>query len=91
MTEANERHDDTLTRSLDELKAIGRELGGRIKDASEDVKEAWEKLQPRIARADQIATEKTEEMGGEVQEAAASVIDDLKGQLQRLRNKIGPR
>ena len=87
MTEPT-KHDDPVQRGLDELKSIGREIGGRLKDASEDVKEAWHKLQPRIAKADQVVTEKTDELGDEVQSAATAVIDDLKGQLQKLRDKL---
>lgn len=80
--------DDPVQRGLDEIKAIGREIGGRLKDAGDDVKEAWEKLQPRIAKADEVVTEKTDELGSEVQTAATQVIDDLKSQLQKLRDRI---
>jgi hypothetical protein len=87
MTASNDRS-DPLHRSLDELKAIGRELGDRLQGAREDVKEAWRKLQPHIAKADQLATEKTEEMTSEVRQATTAVIDDLKVQLQKLRAKL---
>ena len=80
--------DDPVQRGLDELKTIGREIGGRLKDAGGDVKEAWEKLQPRIAKADEFTTKKTDELTVEVQTAATAVIDDLRGQLQKLRERL---
>lgn len=88
MTEPQTQDEDPIARGLDELKSIGRELGARLKDAGSDVKEAWEKLQPRIAKADQIATEKTGEMTDEVKHATTAVIDDIKGQLEKLRRKL---
>jgi hypothetical protein len=88
MSDGPTQSDDPIKRGLEELKTIGRELGSRIKDAGEDVKEAWEKLQPRIARADETATQKTEEMTSEVKHATAAVIDDIKEQLQKLRRKL---
>ncbi len=88
MTDGQAQGEDPIKRGIDELKSIGRELGSRLKDASGDVKEAWEKLQPRIAKADAVATEKTEEMTSEVKHATAAVIDDLKNQLHKLRAKL---
>lgn len=80
--------EDPVQRGLDELKSIGKEIGGRLKDAGEDVKDAWQKLQPRIAKADEFTTKKTDELTGEVQVAATAVIDDLKDQLQKLKEKL---
>jgi hypothetical protein len=88
MTDRQTPDEDPIQRGLDELKTIGRELGGRLKDAGEDVREAWQKLQPRIAQADELATEKTDEMTDEVKHATAAVIDDVKQQLQKLRRKL---
>jgi F0F1-type ATP synthase membrane subunit b/b' len=88
MSDGQTQSEDPIQRGLDELKTIGRELGGRLKDASEDVKQAWEKLQPRIAKADEAATQKTDEMTTEVKHATAAVIDDIKAQLQKLRRKL---
>lgn len=88
MTDRQTPDEDPIQRGLDELKTIGRELGSRLKDASGDVKEAWQKLQPRIAQADELATEKTGEMTEEVKHATAAVIDDVKEQLQKLRQKL---
>jgi ElaB/YqjD/DUF883 family membrane-anchored ribosome-binding protein len=87
MTASNDRS-DAIHRSLDELRAIGRELGDRLKGAGEDVKQAWQKLQPRIAKVDELATGKTEEMTSEVRQATTAVIDDLKEQLRKLRTKL---
>lgn len=80
--------DDPVQRGLDELKSIGKEIGSRLKDAGEDVKEAWQKLQPRIAKADEFTTRKTDELTEEVQTATTAVIDDLKNQLEKLRAKL---
>lgn len=88
MTDGQTQSEDPIRRGLDELKTIGRELGSRLKDAGGDVKDAWEKLQPHIAKADEVATQKTDEMTTEVKHATAAVIDDLKSQLQKLRAKL---
>ena len=82
------KNDDPVRRGLAELKSIGRDIGGRLKDAGDDVKEAWDKLQPHLAKADEIVTAKTGEIGDEVSTAATAVIDDLKSQLKSLRNKL---
>ena len=79
---------DIINRGLSELRALGSELEKAVRTASEEAKEGWRKLQPHIEKAEQIASEKASEVANEVGESAGQAINDLRDQLEKLRDRI---
>lgn len=70
-----------LEHSLTELKTmgeqVGQQLGGAAKEVSEDAKEAWKKLEPRLGEAEV-----------KLREATDDAVDQLKGMFGELKNSL---
>lgn len=79
---------ELLNRGLAELRALGTELEKAVKTASEEAKEGWEKLQPHLQRAEEVAATKANEVAQEVGESASEVLSDIHEKLEKLRQRI---
>ena len=58
--------------------------GEAVKGASDEAKEGWKKLQPRLKEAEKLASEKASGLAQEVGESAGEFIVDVKGKLEEL-------
>jgi ElaB/YqjD/DUF883 family membrane-anchored ribosome-binding protein len=90
---------DLISKGLEELEVLKAELERTVKTASEEAKEGWKKLRPRLEEAEKklrprleeaekIAAEKASHLAHEVGESAGAMITDLRGQLEKLRDRI---
>lgn len=90
---------DLISKGLEELKVLRNELEHTVKTASEEAKEGWhklrprleeaeKKLRPRLEEAEKIATERASHLAHEVGESAGAMITDLRSQLEKLRDRI---
>jgi ElaB/YqjD/DUF883 family membrane-anchored ribosome-binding protein len=87
MTE-NDQDRDLISKGLGELRALGAELEKAVKTASEEAREGWKKLQPHLQEAEKLAASKASDIAHEVGQSAGEVIVDLRGRLERLRDRI---
>ena len=85
-----EQHDkdDLISKGLGELKALGTELEKAVKHASEEAKEGWKKLQPHLQQAEKMASDKASDLAHEVGESAGEFIVDVRGRLEKLRDRV---
>jgi ElaB/YqjD/DUF883 family membrane-anchored ribosome-binding protein len=79
---------DLIRKGLGELQSLGAELEKAVKHASEEAKEGWKKLQPHLKEAEKLATNKASDLAHEVGESAGELIVDLRGRLEKLRDRI---
>lgn len=74
-----------LEHSLSELETLGKQIGSKLgdaaKDASQEAKEAWRKLEPRIG-------EVTTQVGGKLHEATGEAAKQLEGMVSELRTSL---
>lgn len=89
MTDSEKDNDkDLLSKGLGELKVLRTELEKAVKTASEEAKEGWKKLQPHLQEAEKLASSKASEVAQEVGESAGEFITDVRGRLEKLRERI---
>ena len=79
---------DLISKGLEELKVLRTELEATVKTASEEAKEGWKKLRPRLEEAEKIASEKAGVLAHDLSESAGAMIVDVRGQLEKLRDRI---
>jgi ElaB/YqjD/DUF883 family membrane-anchored ribosome-binding protein len=79
---------DLISKGLAELKSLGVELEKAVKHASEEAKDGWKKLQPHIQEAEKRAAAKASDLAQEVGESAGEFIVDVRGRLEKLRERI---
>jgi ElaB/YqjD/DUF883 family membrane-anchored ribosome-binding protein len=90
---------DLISKGLEELKVLRTEIEQTVKTASEEAKEGWQKLRPRLEEAEKklrprleeaekIAAEKASHLAHDLSESAGAMITDLRGQLEKLRDRI---
>ncbi len=79
---------DLISKGLAELKSLGAELEKTVKHASEEAKEGWKKLQPHLQEAEKLATDKASDFAQGVGESAGEFIVDVRGRLEKLRDRI---
>lgn len=79
---------DLIHKGLSELKALGAELEKAVKDASDEAKDGWKKIQPHLSQAEKMASSKASELAQEVGESAGEFITDVRGRLEDLRKRI---
>ena len=79
---------ELINKGLSELKALGAELEKAVKTASDEAKEGWTKLQPHLREAEKLASEKASNLAQEVGESAGEAINDVRGRLEKLRERI---
>jgi ElaB/YqjD/DUF883 family membrane-anchored ribosome-binding protein len=79
---------DLISKGLGELKALGAELERAVKNASEEAKEGWKKLQPHLQQVEKMAASKASDIAHEVGESAGEFIVDVRGRLEKLRERI---
>jgi len=77
-----------IKKGLSELKSLGAELEKAVKDASDEAKDGWKKLQPHLAQAEKMASTKASELAQEVGESAGEFIVDVRARLEDLRKRI---
>lgn len=85
---------DLIKKGLEELGVLRTELEQAVKTASDDAKEGWKKLRPRLEEAEKLASEKASVLAHDLSESAGAMITDVRGQLEKLRDRIrseGPR
>lgn len=87
MTEAKDDK-DLISKGLSELRALGAELESAVKNASEEAREGWRKLQPHLQQVEKLAADKASELAHEVGESAGELIVDVRGRLEKLRERI---
>ncbi len=77
-----------LEATLGELKAMGSEiadkLGAHAKEAKEEAKNAWKKLQPQLANAESQLEKATDTAAEQLQH----VLGELKNKFRALRDKL---
>lgn len=83
-----ETKEDLISKGLGELKALGTELEKAVKHASDEAKEGWKKLQPHLAQAEKLASDKASDLANEVGESAGEFIVDVRGRLEKLRDRV---
>ncbi|MFO7565829.1 MAG: hypothetical protein R6X02_24520 [Enhygromyxa sp.] len=89
MTDKDKEDDqDLISKGLGELKALGAELEKAVKSASEEAKDGWKKLQPHLQQAEKMAASKASDIAHEVGESAGEFIVDVRGRLEKLRERI---
>lgn len=88
MTDKDQSKDDLISKGLTELRALGAELEKAVKHASEEAKEGWKKLQPHIQEAEKMAASKASDLAHEVGESAGEFIVDVRGRLEKLRERV---
>lgn len=77
-----------LKKGLDELKSLRDELEQAIKGASDEAREGWKRLQPRLKQAEQTASDKASDLARDLNTSAGEFITDVRGKLQQLRDRI---
>jgi hypothetical protein len=83
-----DQNEDLIKKGLGELQALGAELERAVKNASEEAKEGWKRLQPHLQEAERIAANKASDIAHEVGQSAGEFIVDVRGRLERLRDRI---
>jgi ElaB/YqjD/DUF883 family membrane-anchored ribosome-binding protein len=83
-----ETDQDLISKGLGELKTLGAELEKAVKNASEEAKEGWKKLQPHLQQVEKMAASKASDIAHEVGESAGEFIVDVRGRLEKLRERI---
>jgi ElaB/YqjD/DUF883 family membrane-anchored ribosome-binding protein len=90
---------DLISKGLKELEVLRTELEQTVKTASEGAKEGWQKLRPRLEEAEKKlrprleeaekrAAERASHLAHDLGESADAMITDLRGQLEKLRDRI---
>ena len=79
---------ELINKGLSELRTLRAELEKAVKTASEEAKAGWTKLQPHIQQAEKLAAEKASHLAQEVGESAGEMIVDVRGRLEKLRERI---
>ena len=79
---------DLIKKGLEELGALRTELEQAVKTASDEAKEGWKKLRPRLEEAEKLASEKASTIAHDLGESANTMITDVRGQLEKLRDRI---
>jgi hypothetical protein len=79
---------DLLRSSLEELRALGKEVAAHVREASADTKRGWEKLQPKLEKVEAMFAEHAEEAGTDVEQRASSTVEDIKRRLLELKAKL---
>jgi hypothetical protein len=79
---------DLIHRGLDELRVLRGELEQAVKTASVEAKEGWKKLQPHLQEAEKLASERASGIAEELGKSAGDLIVDVRGQLEKLRERI---
>lgn len=79
---------DLISKGLGELRALGAELEKAVRSASDEAKEGWKKLQPHLQQAEKMAASKASDIAHEVGESAGEFIVDVRGRLEKLRERI---
>jgi ElaB/YqjD/DUF883 family membrane-anchored ribosome-binding protein len=87
MTEKDDDQ-DLIRKGLRELEALGTELEKAVKNASAEAKEGWKKLQPHLQQVEKLAASKASDIAHEVGESAGELIVDVRGRLEKLRERI---
>lgn len=87
MTEAKDDQ-DLISKGLGELRALGAELESAVKNASEEAREGWRKLQPHLQQVEKLAANKASDLAHEVGESAGEFIVDVRSRLEKLRERI---
>ena len=89
MTDKQDTEDqDLISKGLGELRTLGAELEKAVKNASEEAKEGWKKLQPHLQQVEKMAASKASDIAHEVGESAGEFIVDVRGRLEKLRERI---
>lgn len=83
-----EEDQDLISKGLGELRTLGAELEKAVKNASEEAKEGWKKLQPHLQQVEKMAASKASDIAHEVGESAGELIVDVRGRLEKLRDRI---
>jgi ElaB/YqjD/DUF883 family membrane-anchored ribosome-binding protein len=79
---------DLISKGLEELGVLRAELERTVKTASEEAKEGWKKLRPRLEEAEKLASEKASVLAHDLEQSAGAMIVDVRGQLEKLRDRI---
>jgi ElaB/YqjD/DUF883 family membrane-anchored ribosome-binding protein len=79
---------DLIKKGLEELGALRTELEQAVKTASDEAKDGWKKLRPRLEEAEKLASEKASTIAQDLGESANTMITDVRGQLEKLRDRI---
>jgi ElaB/YqjD/DUF883 family membrane-anchored ribosome-binding protein len=79
---------EMINKGLEELKALRGELEKAVKNASDEAKEGWKKLQPHLQEAEKVASDKASDIAHELGESAGELIVDVRSQLEKLRDRI---
>jgi ElaB/YqjD/DUF883 family membrane-anchored ribosome-binding protein len=79
---------DLIKKGLEELGVLRTELEQAVKTASSEAKENWKKLRPRLEEAEKLASEKAATLAQDLGESANAMIVDVRGQLEKLRDRI---
>jgi ElaB/YqjD/DUF883 family membrane-anchored ribosome-binding protein len=81
-----------LEQSLSELETLGKQIGSKLgeaaKDASQEAKEAWRKLEPRIGEVTTQVGGKLHETTGEAAKHLEGMVSELRSSLKALRDKL---
>lgn len=85
---ADQNQQDLIDKGLGELRSLGVELEKAVRGASEEAKEGWKKLQPHLQEAEKLASARASDLAQEVGEQAGVFITDVRGRLERLRDRI---
>jgi ElaB/YqjD/DUF883 family membrane-anchored ribosome-binding protein len=91
MTDKDQDQDqdqDPISKGLGELRALGAELERAVRTASEEAKDGWKRLQPHLQEAERLAANKASDIAHEVGESAGEFIVDVRGRLEKLRDRI---
>lgn len=88
MSEKEEDQQDLIKKGLGELRALGAELETAVKNASEEAREGWRKLQPHLQQVEKLAASKASDIAHEVGESAGDFIVDVRSRLEKLRERI---
>lgn len=84
----DQKDQDLISKGLGELRTLGVELEKAVKHASEEAKDGWKKLQPHLQEAEKLASSKASDIALEVGESAGEFITDVRGRLEKLRDRI---
>lgn len=79
---------ELINKGLEELKALRAELETAVKNASDEAKDGWKKLQPHLQQAEKVASDKASDIALELGESAGELIVDVRSQLEKLRERI---
>lgn len=79
---------DLISKGLGELRVLGAEIEKAVRSASEEAREGWKKLQPHLQEVEKLAASKASDIAQEVGETAGELIVDVRGRLEKLRERI---